>query len=75
MTRNELLKEMDGMEIRLHNALGRYETDLGVVAVKDGKVIADGHVIDSNPSKEALSELWDDVFYGEFGTNNVNDLI
>lgn len=64
----ELLKEMNGQEIRSL----RYED---VVGVRGNKVISGGRVVKVLKTNKEVNDLWNEYFYDEFGTNDVNKLL
>lgn len=67
MKRAEMLEILEGCEIRTL----LYETELGVLAIEDGQVVADGKVLDRNVSTANLRLLWDDFVNNEFGGSYV----
>jgi hypothetical protein len=72
MTVQQYFQEMDGCEVRT-NAI---ETDLGVVLIDNGQIIIDGKSYPkSKITKKLMKEIWDDYFFNEFGTNDVNSLL
>ena len=68
MTEKELLETMEGHEIWS----SKFEKCVGIV---DGQIWAEGKIIDPKPSEKTLNALWSELFYQEFGTISVADLI
>ncbi len=68
MTKKELLEILEGNEIWST----KFEKCVGIVA---GQIWAEGKIIDPKPSKKTLNVLWGELFYQEFGTFSVADLI
>lgn len=68
LTTDEIKKELDGYEIESL----QFE---GVVAVDKGKVIRAYDHKEMRMSAKKWHTLFDELFYQEFGTMNINDLI
>ncbi len=68
MTKKELLKTMEGHEI----LSTKFEKCVGII---DGQIWAEGKIIDPKPTKKTLNALWGELFYQEFGTFSVANLI
>jgi len=68
MTKKELLEILEGEEVWS----SKFEKCVGVIA---GQIWAEGEIIDPKPTTRTLGELWSELFYQEFGTFSVADLI
>ena len=66
-TVNDYLKELNGTEVMSLD----YE---GTVYIKDGYVYMDGNKVEKLTKKKAKA-LFDEMFYNEFGTNDINALL